>query len=860
MVVTIAGLAMDMDKVEPSSSYIEPSHPLKKKSFGFHALGGDDAGDDGARVSSGTNASASASVGGLSRRSGSTVRSVGAAGRMDASDWAAGLREEKTSAGARRRRRRRRWARFRAHMRPSYWLHVLDKTLPIINPMSPGRIAWDSWMLTLVVYVCFMIPYSVGFGFHHLYLPPFLPQGETYPAAYPAPPAWPPAPDNLEPTPLMDNLAIWAYIVDAFFWCDLLSNFRTGFIDATATLVRDGGAIARNYLKLWFWVDLCACIPFDQIILLFVSGLSTDQLTALLLLRTLRLLRLARLLRVLERMKTGVLIRVVKLLFFITLIVHWVACLWFFIFRMTYIAIGHPWSFNEQVAPGSSSFTYFLQAFYNTFELMIGNDIIPGNSIEQLYCCFVMGLGACFYAIILGSISLLVTNMDPGATRHRLKRDIIHNTLRYLGMKPAIVNKVSEYYDYLLARAHPGPDGMGALQQLPSSMFRDISVFLYYEDVKKVPLFKDCEDAFIRALVMRLKLQVYLAGEAVFFIGDVGHDMYFITKGFVAVSNTYNEMLAVLPKGAFFGELGMLATAHRTASCTALCECDISLLTASDLLSAMGSFPESARIVRERSVKRLKELQAAGKADGRRAAAAAAIADAEEEEAAERAVAANAAAAAAAAATGDAGAHTGIAPPSLLRGCSFDGKSARGSGLARGSAGGASSGALVRGSSGSLGVADVAALSGGGGGSGGRAPAHNWPSAAAVRSENGVGASSRSASFGMPAPGVFGWTESGMQSPRRNWQSAASVRRGAEGAAAASQLARLSSGMLSGDDTAALLDALMGQVTGANTQLDGMALVLGELHIRLEAVDGHAHHDHDANADSSGQLDGLDYS
>ena len=46
----------------------------------------------------------------------------------------------------------------------------------------------------------------------------------------------------------------------------------------------------------------------------------------------------------------------------------------------------------------------------------------------------------------------------------------------------------------------------------------------------QVPLFKDCEEAFIRYLVMKLKLHVYLQGEIVFHMGDVGHEMYFITK------------------------------------------------------------------------------------------------------------------------------------------------------------------------------------------------------------------------------------------------------------------------------------------------------------------------------------------
>ena len=57
---------------------------------------------------------------------------------------------------------------------------------------------------------------------------------------------------------------------------------------------------------------------------------------------------------------------------------------------------------------------------------------------------------------------------------------------RYLGMPKAIQDRVSDYFDYLLTRNHPGSDGMLAVSQLPSSMFRDISSRMYEGHVKKV--------------------------------------------------------------------------------------------------------------------------------------------------------------------------------------------------------------------------------------------------------------------------------------------------------------------------------------------------------------------------------------
>ena len=40
-----------------------------------------------------------------------------------------------------------------------------------------------------------------------------------------------------------------------------------------ADLVTDRKKIAKNYLKLWFWIDLVASVPFDKI----AQALSTND-------------------------------------------------------------------------------------------------------------------------------------------------------------------------------------------------------------------------------------------------------------------------------------------------------------------------------------------------------------------------------------------------------------------------------------------------------------------------------------------------------------------------------------------------------------------------------------------------------
>mmetsp|Transcript_5229 Transcript_5229/g.11435 ORF Transcript_5229/g.11435 Transcript_5229/m.11435 type:complete len:751 (+) Transcript_5229:346-2598(+) len=511
-------------------------------------------------------------------------------------------------------RRRRAWRKFVMKCNPRYWFHVLNKKLPIILPDAGPRRAWDGFVLLLVVYVCFMVPYMIGFGFlgvePRLWPPPPAVPGLEQP---PAPPVAPPfyVPND----EVRSALKVFDRVIDAVFWVDIGLNFRTAYIDHTAMLVRDGGRIAAHYLRTWFFIDLVASVPWETIVLWFVDSMSQDKLDALMLLRVPRLLRLARLLRVLDRIKGANVIRMLKLIFFIILVAHWITCLWFFMYRELRYSMTYPWTFDNQLGDNSAEITYYLQGYYNAFVLMIGNDIAPMNNVEVIYCTGVLIIGACFYAIIIGNVSLLVNNLNPTASRHKFKKDIINNAIRYLDTPNDVAQRVDDYFEYLTQHSHPGPDGMQLVSQLPSSMFQDISSWMYTDLVKKVPLFKECEEAFLKALVVRLKLSVYLPGEIIFRIGDVGHEMYFITKGTVAVLNSNTEMLAMLQAGGFFGELALLATARRTAQCVALNHCDLSLLMAHDLVNAMRDFPDSASMVRGRAVKRLNELQVAGQAE-----------------------------------------------------------------------------------------------------------------------------------------------------------------------------------------------------------------------------------------------------
>lgn len=98
----------------------------------------------------------------------------------------------------------------------------------MIFPKDSKKLYWDILIMLLLVYTGLFVPYSVCF---------------------------------IENTP--DGLFAWSLVVDFLFMTDLVLTFFTAYEDPdTGELITDRVEIAKNYFKLWFWIDLVTSIPF----------------------------------------------------------------------------------------------------------------------------------------------------------------------------------------------------------------------------------------------------------------------------------------------------------------------------------------------------------------------------------------------------------------------------------------------------------------------------------------------------------------------------------------------------------------------------------------------------------------------
>ena len=130
-----------------------------------------------------------------------------------------------------------------------------------VRPDDKYRLMWDFFILNLVVYSSVVGPYVSAF------------EGNQ-------------------------TMTWFSIFVDLCFWTDMVLSFWTGF-DKGFEVVMEKGAIVKNYLSGWFFIDLIATVDWG--LMIAASGFESDS-PLVRLMRLLKVLRLARASRLINRL------------------------------------------------------------------------------------------------------------------------------------------------------------------------------------------------------------------------------------------------------------------------------------------------------------------------------------------------------------------------------------------------------------------------------------------------------------------------------------------------------------------------------------------------------------------------------
>lgn len=255
----------------------------------------------------------------------------------------------------------------------------------IIRPDGRLKQCWDFLSSLAIVYISVLLPYTLAFE-------------ENKPWVY------------------LD------YGLNGFFFIELLMTCNLAYDDGAEGLITSRKAIFIRYLKSWFFPDLLACIPFEEILSTEVESQGVLRMTNLY-----RFIRLTRVLKALRNSYNNRFFmriqdffhlgisgyRLIVTLVGVFLVIHFVSCMWVFIARME--------DFGPDSWPAQSNISnddkvrLYIAAFYwavTSFTTVGYGDITAQTDAERLMGVAWMLTGVYFFSYLLTSLTNLLSNSD----------------------------------------------------------------------------------------------------------------------------------------------------------------------------------------------------------------------------------------------------------------------------------------------------------------------------------------------------------------------------------------------------------------------------------------------------------------
>jgi len=378
----------------------------------------------------------------------------------------------------------------------------------IIDPQTEYKIAWDVFLGILTVASVVLVPLQMGLEL------------DT--------PAW----EAVDLT------------FTAFFFLDILANFRTAFVNDNGVHDTLPAHIARNYLRSWFLIDFVSTAPIE-----YLAGSASKMARLIRLFRILKLFRLFKLKRlqlpefILDldvTVKKGV-----KLFFTLFFIAHMFGCFFNYVTvaegesappeQQNYTHTYTNWWMEDGLEESQKSERYVAGLYWaiTTMTTVGYGDILPRTDSERLFATVIMLMGATVFGYIVGSVSTLARDPNGVAalTASQLNRASAY--LREQDLNFDLRSRVRKSLFYVLQEKSPF-DEKYLLSCLPRALREAVVLSSYAVTIPRIPFLCNIErDSVVALLLQHISPFAFEDGEVVLQSKQGADGIYAITEGHV---------------------------------------------------------------------------------------------------------------------------------------------------------------------------------------------------------------------------------------------------------------------------------------------------------------------------------------
>ncbi|CAG9314472.1 unnamed protein product [Blepharisma stoltei] len=407
----------------------------------------------------------------------------------------------------------------------------------------------------------------------------------------------------------IDDLTIWNAIDNAikvFFLTDIAINFNTGFYKGGAVITKRI-EIARNYLRFWFWFDLIATIPLEDLFEAFRISNSSATHAAQIINKLLRLIRISKLKQIIIGIEDyiashtlAILLVFLRLVVSAYMVAHWAACVWYYIASNDAETNPDTWLNNTYMEKDDLTEIY-ITALYWAFTTMttVGyGDVYPITQNEIIVACAAMAVACALFGYTVGSIGALVSKSNAESDEYRDKVLAINAYMKNKEIPGDLRFRVRRYLDYIWEnKKHSIMGEIEILGLLSEPLKEEVYVHTRGEILYTCQVFNTSfQKTFILQLTKILEQRTFAPNDTVFDEGEKSQTLFFIKSGTVELYHHQTQSIfQELKSGSHFGEIAFFTGFPRCCSskCTGFVE---TLSLSREMMdSALDRNPDAAR-------------------------------------------------------------------------------------------------------------------------------------------------------------------------------------------------------------------------------------------------------------------------
>ena len=191
-------------------------------------------------------------------------------------------------------------------------------------------------------------------------------------------------------------------------------------------------------------------------------------------------------------------------------------------------------------------------------------------------------------------MTTVMTSFDKKNSGNRNKMLSVMSFLRKNDIPRDLARRVRVFYGHLFQHASsskPTKDSNEVFSGLSNQLRCEVVMHIERKLISSIPFLRGKTPRFIVDTLARLEPVNMNAGETIVKQGEKSKEMYFLTKGRVAVLKDDVRLMAFV-QGSYFGEFECLDAKEHSHSVRAMTACELQVMNRRDLLTLLREHPE----------------------------------------------------------------------------------------------------------------------------------------------------------------------------------------------------------------------------------------------------------------------------